>query len=101
MIVMRATVPIDPDRMDEAADLARDLAEASRAEEGVIDYQVAEDVESSGTLRFFEVYEDDAAFEAHSETDHFQTFMVEVADLLGGEPELVRYDVTDSRPVEL
>lgn len=101
MIVMRATVPIDPDRMDEAAELARDLAEASRAEDGVIDYQIAEDLESGSSLRFFECYEDQDAFETHTESDHFESFMVDLVDLLGGEPELVRYDVTDSRPVDL
>jgi len=101
MIVMRATVPMDPDRMDEAVDLASDLAEASRDEDGVIDYQVAEDVESRGTLRFFECYEDEAAFAAHSESDHFAEFSAALPDLLAGEPELIRYDVSDSGPVDL
>lgn len=101
MIVIRATLPIDPDRMDEAADLARDLAAASRDEDGVVDYQVAEDLESAGDLRIFEVYEDEAAFAAHGETDHLAEFQAALPDLLAGAPELMRYDVSSAEPVEV
>lgn len=101
MIVIRATLPLDPDRMDEAADLGGDLAEASRAEDGVVDYQVAEDLESPGVLRIFEVYEDADAFAAHGDTDHLAAFQAAIPDLLVGEPELTRYEVSDSGPVEI
>lgn len=55
MLVVRATLPIDPDRMDEAVDLARDLAAAPREEAGVLEYLIAEDLESAGVLRCYEV----------------------------------------------
>ena len=52
-------------------------------------------------FRFFERYEDEAAFDAHAETDHFQEFAAALPDLLAGEPEITRYDVDTASAVEL
>lgn len=101
MLVIRATLPLDPDRMDEVTEIASELAEASRAEDGVVDYQVAEDLESPGVLRIFEVYEDEEAFAAHGDTDHLAAFQAALPDLLVGQPEITRYEVSDSGPVEI
>ena len=101
MIVIRATLPLDPDRMDEVRDIVSDLAEASRAEDGVVDYQVAEDLETPGVLRIFEHYEDEDALAAHSEPDHLAAFQAELPDLLVGQPELMQYDVTSVEPIEI
>lgn len=101
MIVVHATFPIDSKRRDEALELVRDLAEHSRGEEGVIDYQVATDVGDPNVFRFIEQYEDEAAFEAHSETDHFETFEAALPDLLAGEPEVTQFDVDTATDVEL
>lgn len=101
MIVVHATFPIDPDSREEALELARELAEHSRNEEGTIEYRVATDIEDSNVLRFVERYEDEAAFGAHAETEHFQRFESALPDLLGGEPEVVRFDVDSATEVEL
>lgn len=101
MLVIHATFPVDPDSREEALDLARDLAAASREEDGVIDYRVATDAEDPNLLRFFERYDDEAAFGAHAETDHFQEFEAALPDLLAGEPEVTRFDVESASPVEL
>jgi len=101
MLVVHATFPIDPDSREEATDLIGDLAEASRTEEGVVDYRAAADVEDPNTFRFLERYEDEAAFGAHAETDHFQAFERALPDLLAGEPEVTRFDVSEASEVEL
>ncbi|NEU58747.1 putative quinol monooxygenase [Halorussus sp. MSC15.2] len=101
MLVVHATFPIDPDNRGEALDLIESLAEDSRQEDGVIDYRVATDIDDSNLFRFFEQYEDEAAFEAHAETDHFEEFERALPDLLAGEPEVTRFDVEDASPVEL
>lgn len=99
MIVMHATMPVDPDSREDALDLARDLAEASREEDGVIDYRVATDAEDPNTVRVFEQYEDDAAVEAHMNSDHFQSFQADIAAHLAGEPTLYRFDVESKTQV--
>ncbi|WP_435178754.1 putative quinol monooxygenase [Halorussus sp. AFM4] len=101
MLVVHAIFPIDPDSHDEALDLITSLAEQSRDEDGVIDYRVATDIDDSNVFRFFEQYEDEAAFEAHAETDHFQEFEEALPDLLAGEPEVTQFDVADASTVEL
>jgi len=101
MIVLHATFPLDPASRDEALRLIKDLVEASQAEDGMIDYQAATDVSDPNLVRFFEQYEDEAAFEAHSQTDHFQEFEERLPDLLAGEPEVRRFDVESEAELEL
>lgn len=101
MLVIHATFPIDPDSRDEALELAQTLAEHSREEDGVVDYRVTTDIEDPNVLRFFEQYEDEASFGAHSETDHFQEFKAALPDLLAGDPEVTRFDVDSTSQVEL
>ncbi|MFC5277431.1 putative quinol monooxygenase [Halorubrum rubrum] len=101
MIVLHAVFPIEQDRLDEALDHARTLVEESNREDGTIEYRAATDVEDGTTLRFFEQYEDAAAFEAHTETDHFRAFEAALPDLLAGEPEVRRFDVESAAELDL
>lgn len=101
MLVVHATFPIDPDHDDEARERIETLAERSRSEDGIIEYQVATDLDDRNVFRFFEKYEDEAAFEAHAETDHFQEFAAALPDLLAGEPTVTQFDVTNASSVEL
>mgnify|MGYP000168046607 CR=1 FL=1 len=47
MLVVHATFPIDPNHRDRAVELMRELAEQSRAEDGIIDYRVTTDIDDS------------------------------------------------------
>lgn len=67
----------------------------------MIDYRAAADVEDPNTFRLLEQYDDEEAFGAHAETDHFQEFEEALPDLLAGEPEVTRFDVSGSSDVEL
>lgn len=101
MLVIHATFPVDPDSREDALELTRELAEQSRAEDGNVDYRVTTDIDDPNLFRFFERYEDESAFGAHAETDHFQEFEAALPDLLAGEPEVVRFDVDTASTVEL
>lgn len=101
MIVLHASFPIDPDKREEALDLIEDLIEKSQAEDGMIDYRATTDVNDPNVVRFFEQYEDEAAFEAHTQTDHFQEFEAALPDLLAGEPEILRFDVESATELDL
>jgi quinol monooxygenase YgiN len=93
MIVMHAEMPIASDSREAALDLLEELAEQSRAEDGVVDYRVTTDVESPNTVRVVEEYEDADAVDAHMSSDHFESFQADIAAHLAGEPELYRFDV--------
>jgi quinol monooxygenase YgiN len=55
-----------------AAEIARELAEASRAEPGCESYVPCRDPEDSRSFLIYEAYRDKEAFEAHGATEHFQ-----------------------------
>jgi quinol monooxygenase YgiN len=101
MIVIHAVFPIDPDSRDEALEQFETLAEQSRAEDGVVDYRVTTDIEQPNHVRIFEQYEDEAAFGAHSETEHFRTLEEALPGLLVGEPTVTRFDVDSASELEL
>jgi quinol monooxygenase YgiN len=101
MLVVHATFPINPDQREEALDHARTLAKKSRTEDGIIDYRVAADVEDETLFRFVEQYDDEAAFEAHAESEHFAAFAEVLPELLTGEPAVTRFDVAAATDVEL
>ena len=101
MIVVHATVPVDPESREEAIEAALSVAEDSRNEDGVVDYHVAVDAADENLLRFFEQYEDEAAFGAHASSDHFAEFAAALPEFLDGEPSLTRFEVTEASEVEL
>ncbi|WP_424017799.1 putative quinol monooxygenase [Halorientalis pallida] len=101
MIVVHASFPIDPDEREEALAHIEDLAEQSRAEDGMLDYRATTDVEDENVVRFVERYEDEAAFAAHSQTEHFTEFLTALSDWLAGDPEILRFEVDSMSEVEL
>lgn len=101
MHVIHAAFPVDPERRDEAVDLAREVAAASREEPGVLEYRVAVDVDDRNLLRFVERYEDEAAYEVHADTDHFRRFKPAFSEVLAGKPEVDRFEAEAGADVEL
>ncbi len=96
MIAVHAALPIRPDRREEALDLVADLAEATRAEEGVIEYHATVDLEDENVVRFFEQYEDQAALDAHMRTDHYVDLMGELLEMLADDPEVTQFVVEEA-----
>ena len=106
MLLVHTTVPVDPDRREEALDLIRDLTERSRNEPGTVTYRATTDVMDPTLIRFFELYEDLDAAEAHSATDSYETFEATLPELVDGKiettqiefdgpPETVRFGVDE------
>ncbi len=56
----------------EAVAIMRELAEETRKEPGCIHYIPVQDPEDPRSLLFYEQYRDQAAFEAHGASEHFQ-----------------------------
>lgn len=96
MIVLHARVPVDPDHRDEALELVEELVSQSNREAGMIDYRAAIDIEDENTIRVFEQYEDEEAYETHTQSDHYEAFQDEIAELLAGEPTVKKFEVSDA-----
>lgn len=99
MIVVHASIPVEPDRREEALDHVTTLAEATQAEDGVLDYSATTDVQDPNVVRFVEQYEDEAALDAHQQTDHYGEWMDVLPDVLDGgveDIEVTQFVVAES-----
>jgi (4S)-4-hydroxy-5-phosphonooxypentane-2,3-dione isomerase len=61
--------PEDADRVEE---LFRELRDASRQEPGVVQFDIARSKEHPERFVLWEVYDDEAALVAHTQTEHFK-----------------------------
>jgi quinol monooxygenase YgiN len=84
-----ALVPARPDRVDEFVAAARTCATASRAEVGVISYELWREAAGEGRFVFNELYVDQAAVDAHMASDHFKVFAMAARDLAAGRPDII------------
>jgi quinol monooxygenase YgiN len=55
------------------------LIEPTRAEPGNLFYQPTQDLENPRVFLLFEIYEDEDAYRAHGDSEHFQRFAVQTA----------------------
>jgi quinol monooxygenase YgiN len=96
VIVVAGTVSIRPEKRDAARAAAQRVAEATRAEPGNRAYRFGLDVDDENVVHVFEEWESAQALDEHFTTPHLAEFMTVLADVLEGEPALVRYEVADS-----
>jgi len=71
MLINAVTYTFPPERADEAERLLRELRTISLKEDGCSGYDVARG-EDGTTFVLFETYRDQAALDAHLQTEHFQ-----------------------------
>lgn len=62
---------------------------ASRAEAGVLHYDLWREAEGERRYVFNELYRDQAAVQAHMGSDHFKAFGLAARDLAAGRPMIV------------
>lgn len=96
MIVIAGTVRLPEENRDKAMAAMRQMIEASRAEDGCLDYSYAFDVLDPGLVRVFEVWRDQAAFDRHIAALHLEEWRASWAALGIGERNLVAYQTDGS-----
>jgi quinol monooxygenase YgiN len=84
-----------PGEEDHLLELIKDVAVSSRQEPGCKLYQPTRDPDNPRNFFFFEVYEDEAAFTAHTQSPHFTKHVLD--DALGRleERERTAYQTID------
>lgn len=63
---------------------------ASRAEPGVIHYELWQETDGDRRFVFNELYRDDEAVEAHMTSDHFKAFGMAARDLAADRPTIIK-----------
>jgi quinol monooxygenase YgiN len=80
---------------DHAAELIGRLAKASNEEPGSIHYIPHRSTENPRTFMIYEQYRDEAAFEEHGKTEHFQTIALGELFPLMDERERLFFETLD------
>ncbi|WP_205695487.1 putative quinol monooxygenase [Conexibacter sp. SYSU D00693] len=99
MLVVHAVLPIKPENRDAFVEAAKGLVEASRAEPGNLEYGFYESIETPGEFRAVERYVDQAAFQAHVTSEHFQAASAGLAQWLAAPPQITMYPAEEGQPV--
>ena len=93
MIIVHGSIPIRPERRDQALALAKQMAAASRNEKGCMSYEFYVGLAGADTLMLFQEWESMEALMGHFDTDHMDVFLQQLPDLVSGEIVTRRYAV--------
>jgi quinol monooxygenase YgiN len=96
MLVNAVVYTFPPEQADEVERLLRELRAASLREDGCLGYEVCRgDADAPGTFVLYEKWVDQAALDAHYETEHFKRLGVN-----GIRPLATSRSVVKGTPVE-
>lgn len=90
MLINHTTIRLDPAKRSKAVDIIDDLVAYSQTEDGTITYRAMTDIGDSNIVRFFERYEDQAAAEAHTESEQYHRFVESLPEISEGNIETIQ-----------
>lgn len=101
MIIVKGSFPIKADQQPVALDLVQSLASASRKEPGCLSYEVYVQADEPRVIMVWQQWSSLDALELHFGSDHVDAFLDAIPDLIDGDVQSARYDVTsvDGEPV--
>ena len=99
MIIVHGTFPVKAELRDQALDLMRRMALASRAEVGCVSYEFYIGLSDPNLLLLFQEWESVEALQGHFDTDHMEDFLKVLPDVLDGEVSTRRYEVRSTSDI--
>ena len=90
-----AFVSVKPGREEAFVAAAQTCIAASRAEPGVLYYDLWREKDGERRFVFNELYVDDAAVQAHMASDHFKAFGIAARDLVVARPSITIAQAVD------
>jgi quinol monooxygenase YgiN len=93
VIIVHGTIPIRPERREQALELARRMTVATQAEMGCISYDFYVGLSDPNTLMLFQEWESMEALMGHFQTDHMDEFLQALPEVVSGEITTRRYAV--------
>lgn len=90
-----AFVSVKPGQEDAFEQAAGLCVAASRAEAGVLHYDLWRETDGEQRYVFNELYADDAAVAAHMASDHFKAFGLAARDLAAARPIIIKTHAID------
>jgi quinol monooxygenase YgiN len=96
-LVVAGTYRLPPENVEALRPHAAAMMAASRAEDGCFEYAHAADMAEPGLMRFFEIWRDQAALEAHFKAPHMAPWRA-AGDSLGvSDRRITIYDIAAQR----
>ncbi len=97
MLLIIGTIRLPPEKLDDARPAMVAMVEASRAEDGCLDYGYAEDVLDPGLIHVKEMWRDQAVLDDHFASPHIATWRAAWCALGIGDRNLQVYEVGEPR----
>lgn len=88
-IVVMAKIPCQPGKRDEAVTGLQPMLDHVEGEPGTLQYVLLKDSTDENLLWMYEVYADQAAFDAHAGSDAMKSLGHALGGVLAGRPELI------------
>lgn len=88
-IVVIAKIPCQPGKRDEAAAGLKPMLDHVESEDGTLRYVLLQDNTDADVLWMYEVYRDQASFEAHAGSEAMKALGHALGGVLAGRPELI------------
>ncbi|GED54831.1 MULTISPECIES: putative quinol monooxygenase [Brevibacillus] len=82
MIIIHATMHVNPEKTETFLQEIQPLIEASRAEAGNISYNLYQSAEKENTFLMAEVWKSPDAVASHNQSDHFKAFTAKAQEFL-------------------
>jgi autoinducer 2-degrading protein len=88
MLALMVSLRVKPDQRDKFLAAAEDDSTCSvRDEPGCVRFDVLQDEQDENHFFFYEVYRDQAAFQAHTEAPHYARWRAAAADVMASPAE--------------
>ena len=82
--VLAVHITLKPENADKFMRMLEANASAARKEPGCKQFDVLVDPSDQNKVMLYEVYADQAAFDAHQQTPHFKKYLAEAVPLVAG-----------------
>jgi quinol monooxygenase YgiN len=95
MLIVHATLVVQPDKRDEFVAAFAGLAETTNQEDGVLSYTLYESAATPSSFMVVEEYKDEDAFNAHMTSEHFQAALPLLSGVLAAPPKIVKHEAQE------
>src|SRR3954447_26049574 len=101
MVIVIARFSPRPERREDLLALLAEVQEASRRDEGCLNYGYYEDITEAGSFVAVEEWRDMDALAAHLRTPHVGRLIAAIGEMAGGCLEIAAHEVARSGPLPL
>ena len=93
MIILAVTLPIKPERRDEAVQIALEMEAETLQEPGVVAYTFHSPLGNPNTFFVYEEWATQEGLDYHNNSPHMKVFQGRIGEVLNGKVEVKRYEI--------